>query len=68
MRRDRRTTQRSNAVLVYLLLLITLQVFLLVVAVEGLLGDDDHLAWISGGFSAALFLTGLGFARFLADG
>ena len=67
MRQDRRATQRSNAVLVYLLLLITLQVFLLVVAVEGFLGDEDQLAWIAAGFSVALFVTGLGFARFLAD-
>ncbi len=67
MRPDQRATQRSNAVLVYLLLLITLQVFLLVVAVEGFLGDEHRLAWIAAGFSTALFVTGLGFARFLAD-
>jgi hypothetical protein len=62
-----RSTQRSNAVLVYLLVLITLQVFLLVVAVEGFLGDEDHLAWTAAGFSLVLFCAGLGFVRFLSD-
>jgi hypothetical protein len=37
-------TRRSTMILVYQLLLVSLQVFLLVVAIEGLQGDDPSLA------------------------
>lgn len=60
-------TKRSSAVLVYLLLLISLQVFLLVVAVEGLLEGDAGLAWPAALFSAALFATAVAFSRLLSD-
>ncbi len=42
--RRRAAAKRTNAVLVYLLLLVSLQVFLLVVAVEGVLGHEPALA------------------------
>lgn len=60
----RRERTRSTAVLVYVLL----QVFLLVVAVEGLLGEEEALSWWAAGFSVLLFGTALGFVRFLRDG
>lgn len=63
LRRERR---RSTAVLVYTLLLVALQIFLLTVAVEGLLGDDDRLAWAAAGLSVLLFVINLGFARLLS--
>jgi hypothetical protein len=62
LRRERR---RSNAVLVYTLLLVALQIFLLTVAVEGLLGGEDHLARAAAGLSVLLFVITLGFARLL---
>lgn len=67
-RQVRGSAQRSSAVLVYMLLMITLQVFLLVVALEGAMGDQANLAWTAAGFSVLLFVTGLGFSRFLSDG
>jgi hypothetical protein len=48
-------TKRSNAVLVYLLLLVSLQVFLLVVAVEGLQGDAPDIARAAAALSIVLF-------------
>ena len=62
LQRERR---RSSAVLVYTVLLVSLQIFLLTVAVEGLLDDDDRLAWVAAGLSALLFAVNLGFARLL---
>lgn len=60
--------KRSNAVLVYALLLISLQLFLLVVAVEGFLGDEDELARNAALLSVGLFAISLGFGRLVRDG
>ena len=48
-------TKRSNAFLVYLLLLVSLQIFLLVVAVEGLQGDAPGIARAAAALSVVLF-------------
>ncbi|MEP6623763.1 MAG: hypothetical protein ABJC79_04930 [Acidimicrobiia bacterium] len=55
----------SSAVGVYVLVLLVLQVFLLTVAVDALLGDDPGLAWVAAGCSALLAAGSLLFERFV---
>ncbi|MEO8697425.1 MAG: hypothetical protein ABI658_28240 [Acidimicrobiales bacterium] len=57
--------KRNNAVFVYVVLMLALQVFLLVVALEAFQADEESLAWPSAGLSALLFVTVLAFARLL---
>lgn len=63
----RSATKRTNAVLVYLLLMVSLQVFLLVVAVEGVLDHDPRLARNAAILSVAVFLAAAGVRWFLRD-
>lgn len=58
-------TKRSGAVFVYVVLILALQVFLLVVALEAFQADDEALAWPAAALSVGLFATTLGFARLL---
>ena len=53
------------AALVFVVVLLSLQVFLLTVGVDALLADDDGLAWVTGGFSVLLALGSSAFYRFL---
>jgi len=55
----------TNAVLVYVLLLLTLQIFLVTVAAEGLLGGEAALAWSATAISVVLALVAALFYRFL---
>lgn len=57
--------QLSTAVLVYVLVLVGLQLFLLSVAVEGLLADEPGLAWAATGVSAVLAVGAVLFYRYL---
>ena len=59
--------KRSTGLLVYLLLLVSLQVFLLVVAVEGLQGDDPGIARAAAVLSLALFGSTLALRWFVGD-
>jgi hypothetical protein len=61
----RRRSKVTGAILVYVILLLSLQVFLLIVAVEGLLAGDAGLAWSATGISTALFLSASFFYRYL---
>jgi hypothetical protein len=61
----RPSLQISTAVLVYLILLFSLQIFLLVVAVEGFLGNDPGLAWSATAVSIVLALGSVLFYRYL---
>jgi hypothetical protein len=63
----RPAAKRSTAILVYLLLLVSLQIFLLVVAVEGLQGDDPGLARNAALLSVALFGSTLALRWFVGD-
>ncbi len=55
----------NNALLVYVLLLLSLQIFLLTVAVEGFLDDDPTLAWSATGVSVVLAISAGLFYRYL---
>jgi hypothetical protein len=57
--------QISTAVLVYLILLFSLQIFLLVVAVEGFLDHDPGLAWSATAVSIVLAGGAVLFYRYL---
>lgn len=55
-------TKRTNAIFVYVVLILALQVFLLVVALEAFQAGEESLAWPAAGLSVALFATTLGLA------
>lgn len=61
----RRSTQISTAVLVYVILLLSLQLFLLAVAVEGFMANEPGLAWGATFISAALAVSSVLFYRYL---
>lgn len=63
----RPAAKRSTAIVIYLLLLVSLQAFLLVVAVEGLQGDDPGLARNAALLSLALFGSTLALRWFVGD-
>jgi positive regulator of sigma E activity len=58
----------TSAVLVYVLLLLSLQIFLVTVAAEGLLGGEPRLAWVATAVSVVLAVIAALFYRFLRDG
>jgi hypothetical protein len=60
--RARRTT---NAVVVYLIILMSLQVFLITVAVEAFVTDDEPVAWATAVVSVVLAAGSALFARYL---
>lgn len=57
----------STAVTIYLIVLISLQIFLMTVALDGMLAREPGLAWVSAGLSAILFAGSLLFFRWLRD-
>ncbi len=59
--------RRSGGLLVYLLLLVSLQVFLLVVALEGVLGHDFALARNAAILSGFVFCAALGMRFFMGQ-
>lgn len=61
----RRRTQISTAVLVFVVLLLSLQLFLLAVAAEGFLAGEADLAWSATIISAVLAVIAVMFYRFL---
>lgn len=65
MNTPRTSDRRSTAVMVYVIVIVSLQLFLLVVALEAFAEDDAALAWPAAGLSSGLFLTSLVFARLL---
>lgn len=60
-----RETRISDALMVYVLVLVSLQLFLLAVAVEALLGNEPALAWSAAALSAVLALGSVLFYRYL---
>ena len=63
-----RPIQVTTAVLVYVILLFSLQIFLLVVAVEGFLEHDAALAWSATAISVVLAAGSVMFYRQLQRG
>lgn len=61
----RSETRRSSGVLVYLLLLVSLQAFLMVVALEGVLAHNPSLAVAAAGLSVVVCAMSFGFRRFV---
>lgn len=51
---QRRERKVSSAVAVYIIVLLALQIFLLTVALDALLGYDPQMAWASAIFSVVL--------------
>lgn len=49
----------------FVVVLLTLQMFLLTVGVDALLSDEDGLAWTCAGFSVLLAAGSIAFYRFL---
>lgn len=60
--------KRNNAVFVYVVLILSLQIFLLVVALEAFQADEESLAWSAAALSVVLFGTTTAFARLLRRG
>jgi hypothetical protein len=60
--RRRRT---SSAVLIYVIVLMSMQVFLVTVAAEAFLADESGLAWATAVASLVLFVCAAGFLRYL---
>jgi hypothetical protein len=60
--RGRRT---SSAVLIYVIVLVSLQVFLVTVAAEAFLADDEALAWATAGVSVVMAAGAVAFLRYM---
>ena len=54
MRTSLQTRRASSAVVVYVIILVAFQVFLLTVAVEAFLADEEALAWATASVSIVL--------------
>jgi len=65
MRTSQRDRRVSSAVVVYIIVLMSLQVFLVTVAAEALLDDNESLAWATASLSVVLFIGAAAFLRFL---
>ena len=65
MRRSLRAERTSAAVPIYVIVLMTMQVFLITVAAEAFLADDEVLAWSTAAVSVLLFAAAAAFLRFL---
>ena len=61
----RRPRGTSSAVIVYVIILVSLQAFTVTVAVEAFLTDDEGIAWATAGVSVALAGLAAGFLRYL---
>lgn len=57
MRTSRTAPRTSSAVVVYVIILVSFQVFLLTVAVEAWATDDEGLAWATAAVSVTLAAT-----------
>lgn len=65
MRTSGAAHRSSSALLVYVIILMGMQIFLVTVAAEAFLADDDRLAWATAGVSVALFASAVAFYRWL---
>ena len=65
MRVSERGRRSSSAVLIYVIVLMAMQVFLVTVAAEAFLADEAGLAWATAIVSVGLFAAAAGFLRYL---
>ena len=65
MRTSARGRRTSSAVVLYVIVLVAFQVFLVTVAVEAFQTDTESLAWATAGVSVALFVGAATFLRYL---
>lgn len=65
MRISERGRRTSSAVLIYVIILMGMQVFLVTVAAEAFLADEASLAWATAAVSVVLFAFAAGFLRYL---
>ncbi|MGV3759638.1 MAG: hypothetical protein ACO1PW_08875 [Actinomycetota bacterium] len=64
-RPSRARREAPAAVGVFVVVLLSLQIFLLTVGLDALLADDDSLAWVTAGFSVLLAAGSAAFYRYL---
>lgn len=60
--RGRRT---SSAVLIYVIILVAFQIFLITVAAEAFLADEEGLAWSTAAVSVMMAVAAAAFLRYL---
>ncbi len=65
MRASERARRTSSAVLLYVIILVAFQVFLITVAVEAFQTDTESLAWATAAVSVTLFAAAAAFLRYL---
>ncbi|MCB1257219.1 MAG: hypothetical protein KDB26_08950 [Microthrixaceae bacterium] len=63
----RAQNNRSGGILVYLLVLVSLQIFMMVVAVEGVMSHNASLATAAAVFSVLTTAMAFGFRWFITD-
>ena len=65
MKTSARGRRTSSAIVLYVIILVAFQVFLITVAVEAFQTDTESLAWATAGVSVALFAAAAAFLRYL---
>ena len=65
MRTSERARRTSSAVVLYVIILVAFQVFLISVAVEAFQTDTESLAWATAAVSVVLFAAAATFLRYL---
>ena len=65
MRTSAKARRTSSAVVLYVIVLIAFQVFLITVAVEAFQTDTESLAWATAAVSVPLFAAAAAFLRYL---
>jgi len=65
MRTSTRARRTSSAVVLYVIILVAFQVFLVTVAVEAFQTDTESLAWATAAVSVVLFAAAAAFLRYL---
>lgn len=65
MRLSQSGNRTSSSVLVYVILLVSFQIFLLTIAVEAFADDSETLAWSSAAVSVVVAGAAIAFLRYL---
>ena len=65
MTTSERARRTSSAVVLYVIILVAFQVFLITVAVEAFQTDSESLAWATAAVSVTLFAAAAAFLRYL---